>query len=96
MLVSNMLRIVSGGASGNHLSPYRAYVLDDAFEVVNSAPQSVPGRRVIGMPMHPNVTTGLDEDMNYDGINVQKRLIEDKLFIIVGDQMYDATGHLVQ
>ena len=96
MLVSNTLRIVSGGVSGNHLSPYRAYVLDNAFEVVNTAPQSAPGRRVLGIPMRPNTPTALDEDMNEESMNVQKRMIDGQLFIIVGDQMYDATGHLVK
>ena len=96
MLVSNTLRIVSGAVTGNHLSPYRAYVLDNAFEIVNTAPQSAPGRRVVSMPLHPNTPTGLDEDMNADGVNIQKRIIDNQLFIIVGDQMYDATGHLAK
>ena len=96
MLVNNVLRIVSGSVSGNHLSPNRAYILEEAFEIVNEAPQSAPGRRVIGMPMRPNTATALDEEMNYDGMNVQKRIIDNQLFIIVGDQMYDATGHLVK
>ena len=96
MLVSNTLRIVSGAVTGNHLSPYRAYVLDNAFEIVNTAPQSAPGRRVVSMPLHPNTPTGLDEEMNADGVNIQKRIIDNQLFIIVGDQMYDATGHLVK
>ena len=93
LLYNNELYRVDGG-SGNSLGANRAYINYNAFVVANEAPQSAPGRRVRAVPMQANGTTGI-ENLNVSEAPA-KMIIDGKMFIIRGEQMFDATGRLVK
>ena len=73
----------------------RAYVQMD--EVVNlSSPSPAPGRRRITMGVHGEQTaTGVD-NVQSDDVQCTKLMIDGQLYILRGEQMYDATGRLVK
>ncbi len=82
--------------SGDHLNvvAHRAYVqMDEVDELSSAAP--APGRRYITMNVHgQNQTTGIEDLMSGDA--PMKVLIEGTLFILRGEKVFDATGHLVK
>jgi len=93
LLYNNELYRVDGG-SGNSLGANRAYINYNAFVVANEAPQSAPGRRVRAVPMQANGTTGIENIKASEA--PAKMIIDGKMFIIRGEQMFDATGRLVK
>lgn len=90
LLISNTLVPLD---PSNWLNANRAYVDYDALTAV-SEPSHAPGRRVVAMPMHKDVTTGMDE-LNASETPV-KVLINGQLFILRGEKMYNANGQLVK
>ena len=89
MLYQNALRPIDY-TYNNHLAANRAYI--KLAEI--SAPAPAPGRNIRKMPMEPQVATGIDA-LNVSDKPV-KMVIDGQLFIIRGEKMYDATGHLVK
>ena len=90
LLISNTLVPLD---PSNWLNANRAYVDYNALTAV-SEPSHAPGRRVVAMPMHKDVTTGMDE-LNASETPV-KVLINGQLFILRGEKMYNANGQLVK
>ena len=74
----------------NHLDANRAYLLFE--ELVPGTP--APGRQVKRMPMHTNITTGIENIEASD--RPTKMLIDGKMFIRCSEKLYDATGSLVK
>ena len=91
LLNSNELWKVNG-QSGNNLPANRAYVVYKNLIPENPAP--APGRRVRAIPMQTNGTTGL-ENLNVSEAPA-KMIIDGKMYILRGEQMFDATGRLVK
>jgi hypothetical protein len=92
MLYENELRRIG---TNNHLNAYRAYV--KLAEIPNGdVPAGLPKHRVRAMPMQTNVATGMDEIRQEPTSNSQKLLIDGQLFILRGENLYDATGRLVK
>ena len=89
MLKSNEIRPLG---NNNHLDAQRAYI--KLSEIPGGEPAPAPGRRVRSIPMQPNTATGID------AINATeapaKLIINGQMFILRGEKMYDATGHLVK
>ena len=73
----------------------RAYIkLDD---ITTHAVAPAPGRRRISMGYSgENTATGIDEITNDQSPITNKVLIDGQLFILRGEQMFDATGRLVK
>lgn len=92
LLISNTLVPIDHPTT-NFLNANRAYVDYDALTAV-SEPSHAPGRRVVAMPMHKDVTTGMDE-LNASETPV-KVLINGQLYILRGEKMYNANGQLVK
>ena len=93
ILQNNLYREVQAGAQARILSN-RAYINLDAISPTE--PALAPGRRRISMGIQSEqVATGIG---NVQGGEVQstKVLINDQLFILRGEKMYDATGRLVK
>lgn len=80
--------------AGNWLSANRAYIDYDALDPVASAPQPAPGKRVRAIPMQGQTATGMDA-LNAADTPV-KMIINGQLYILRGEQLYDATGRLVK
>jgi len=76
----------------NSLAANRAYVVYNWFEV--SEPNAAPVRRVRAIPMQGQTATGV-ENLNASEAPA-KAIIDGKLYIIRGEQMFDATGRLVK
>lgn len=76
--------------TNNHLDANRAYLLFE--ELVPGTP--APGRQVKRMPMHTNITTGIENIEASD--RPTKMLIDGKMFIRCSEKLYDATGSLVK
>jgi len=76
----------------NSLAANRAYIVYNNFVVENPAP--APGRRVRAIPMANNVPTAV-ENINAAEAPA-KTIIDGKMYIIRGEQMYDATGRMVK
>ena len=80
------------GQSGNVLPENRAYVVYS--ELIPGNPQSAPGRRVRAMPMQANGATGIENIKASEA--PAKMIIDGKMYILRGEQMFDATGRLVK
>ena len=93
MLKSNELRRADG-QTGNTMGAYKAYIVYNALTPVSSSPLPAPGRRVKSMPMQKDIATGIDA-LNASEKPV-KMIIDGQLFILRGEQLYDATGRLVK
>ena len=91
LLNNNELWLVSG-QSGNVLPENRAYVVYS--ELIPGNPQSAPGRRVRAMPMQANGATGIENIKASEA--PAKMIIDGKMYILRGEQMFDATGRLVK
>ena len=91
LLYNNELWLANG-QTGNNLPAYRAYVVYD--ELIPANPTPAPGRRVRAIPMHGQTATGV-ENLNASEAPA-KAIIDGKLYIIRGEQMFDATGRLVK
>ena len=92
LLNNNELWLVSG-QSGNVLPENRAYVVYSEL-IPGNQPQPAPGRRVRAIPMQGQTATGV-ENLNASEAPA-KAIIDGKLYIIRGEQMFDATGRLVK
>lgn len=91
----NVSNFSETGSSNNEILAGRAYIVFNDLELVTEAPQSVPGRRVVAMPMHKDNTTGIDAvNMNVEG--VQKVVVDGHMYIVRDGKMFDATGRLVK
>ena len=93
MLKSNELRRADG-QTGNTMGTYKAYIVYNALTPVSSSPLPAPGKRVKSMPMQKDIATGIDA-LNASEKPV-KMIIDGQLFILRGEQLYDATGRLVK
>lgn len=91
LLNSNELWKVNG-QSGNNLPANRAYVVYNNLIPENPAP--APGRRVRAIPMQTNGTTGFENIQASEA--PAKMIIDGKMYILRGEQMFDATGRLVK
>ena len=61
-----------------------------------SSASLAPGRRRVTMAVHgENAAQGL-EDVQGDNVQCTKVLVEGQLYIIRGENVYDATGRLVK
>ena len=89
MLKDNQLRPVGGG----HLDANRAYVILD--NITGGKPAGMPAHKVRGIPMQRDEATGI-EDVQGDNVQCTKMMINGQLFIIRGENMFDATGRLVK
>ena len=89
MLKDNQLHPVGGG----HLDANRAYVILD--NITGGKPAGMPAHKVRGIPMQRDAATGI-EDVQGDNIQCTKMMIDGQLFIIRGENMFDATGRLVK
>ena len=90
MLKNNELRPIG---TNNHLDAYRAYI--KLSEIPDGgAPAGLPKHRVRAMPTQSNVATDIDA-INASDAPV-KMMIDGELFILRGDNLYDATGRLVK
>lgn len=76
----------------NSLAANRAYVVYNYFEV--SEPNAAPGRRVRAIPMQTNGATGFENIKASEA--PAKMIIDGKMYILRGEQMFDATGRLVK
>ena len=96
LLSNNTLwNVTATGSSNNKILAGRAYIVFKDLHEVTEAPQSVPGRRVVAMPMHKDNTTGIDAvNMNVEG--VQKVVVDGHMYIVRDGKMFDATGRLVK
>ena len=90
MLFSNELRPIG---SDNHLDAHRAYVLYNLLQPVPAA-GFAPGKKVKGMPMHKDVTTGFENIEASE--KPMKLMINGNIYILRGEKMYDATGRMVK
>jgi len=89
LLIDNELRRVDG-QTGNSLPAYRAYVdLDE----IGPAPANMPAH-VRKMPMHADATQGFENIETSD--RPMKVVIDGTLYILRGENVYDATGRMVK
>ena len=91
LLNNNELWLVSG-QEYNLLPANRAYVVYS--DLVYSEPNPAPGRRVRAMPMQANGATGIENIKASEA--PAKMIIDGKMYILRGEQMFDATGRLVK
>ena len=91
LLNNNELWLVSG-QEDNLLPANRAYVVYS--DLVYSEPNPAPGRRVRAMPMQANGATGIENIKASEA--PAKMIIDGKMYILRGEQMFDATGRLVK
>ena len=89
MLYNNQLRPLG---SGNYLEEKRAYVI--LTEITGGKPAGMPAHKVRGIPMQRDEATGIDELNAFE--TPRKTVINGQLFIIRGENMFDATGRLVK
>lgn len=93
ILQNNLYREVQAGAQARILSN-RAYIKLGAIS--QTEPALAPGRRRISMGVQSEqVATGIG-NVQGDEVQSTKVLINDQLFILRGEKMYDATGRLVK
>ena len=78
--------------NNNSLAANRAYVVYNWF--VESEPNAAPGRRVRAIPMQANGATGFENIKASEA--PAKMIIDGKMYILRGEQMFDATGRLVK
>lgn len=91
MLFNNELRPIG---TNNHLDAHRAYILYNQLESVSSAPNAAPGKRVKAMPMQRDAAQGFENIESGD--KPMKVMIDGALYILRGENVYDATGRLVK
>ena len=78
-----------------HVPANRAYL--KMSEVPDAAPNPNPGRRRITMGVNAsNTTTGIDEITNNQSGTTNKVIINGRLFIIRGENVYDTTGRMIK
>ncbi len=93
ILQNNLYREVLAGAQARILSN-RAYI--NLGAISPTEPALAPGRRRISMGIQSEqVATGIG-NVQGDEVQSTKVLINDQLFILRGEKMYDATGRLVK
>jgi hypothetical protein len=91
LLFNNALWLASD-QSENIVGANRAYIVYEAFEV--SVPNPAPGRRVRAVPMQTNGTTAIE---NLKVSDKPVKLMKDgQIFILRGENLYDATGRMVK
>ncbi len=76
----------------NYLGANRAYI--DYDELAVGTPLSAPGKRVIAMPMQKDQAQGFENIQTSD--KPMKVVIDGTLYILRGENVYDATGRLVK
>lgn len=92
LVIGNVLRRVDG-QTGNTLPAYRAYVDLDEIDPI-STPNPAPGKNVRSMPMHKDATQGFEDLQTSD--KPVKVVIDGALYILRGENVYDATGRMVK
>jgi hypothetical protein len=92
LLFNNELWLVNG-QSGNSLAANHAYVVYNELVPANQ-PNPAPGRRVRAIPMREDSATGV-ENINASAAPA-KTIIDGKMYILRGEQMFDATGRMVK
>lgn len=77
---------------GNSLPAFRAYVVLD--EITGGTPNQAPGKKVRSMPLHKDATQGFE---NLEGGEKPiKVLVDGQLYILRGENVYNANGQIVQ
>lgn len=89
LLKNNELHPVGAGT----LRAGRAYI--KAGELPNGKPSNAPAHKVRSMPMQRDAAQGI-EDVQGDNVQSTKVLINGNLYILRGENVYDATGRLVK
>ena len=92
LVIGNELRRVDG-QTGNTLPAYRAYVDLDEIDMI-STPSPAPGKKVRSMPMRKDQTQGFENIQASD--KPVKVVIDGALYILRGENVYDATGRMVK
>lgn len=94
LVIGNELRRATGtGTGGNSLPAYRAYVMVDEIDPI-STPSPAPGKKVRSMPMQKDQTQGFENIHTSD--KPMKVVINGNLYILRGENVYDATGRMVK
>lgn len=91
LLYDNKLWLANS-QSGNNLPAYRAYIVYK--ELIPENPTPAPGRRVRAIPMANNAPTGFESIKATEAPT--KMIIDGKMYILRGEQMFDATGRIVK
>ena len=89
LLKNNELHSVGAGT----LRAGRAYI--KAGELPNGKPLNAPAHKVRSMPMQRDAAQGI-EDVQGDNVQSAKVLINGNLYILRGENVYDATGRMVK
>lgn len=92
LVIGNELRQVDG-QTGNTLPAYRAYVDLDEIDMI-STPSPAPGKKVRSMPMQKDQTQGFENIQASD--KPVKVVIDGALYILRGENVYDATGRMIK
>lgn len=92
LVIGNELRRVDG-QTGNTLPAYRAYVDLDEIDMI-STPSPAPGKKVRSMPMQKDAAQGFENIQASD--KPVKVVIDGALYILRGENVYDATGQMVK
>lgn len=94
LVIGNELRRATGtGTGGNSLPAYRAYVIVDEIDLI-STPSPAPGKKVRSMPMQKDQAQGFENLQTSD--KPVKVVIDGALYILRGENIYDATGRMVK
>lgn len=92
LVIGNELRRVDG-QTGNTLPAYRAYVDLDEIDMI-STPSPAPGKKVRSMPMQKDQAQGFENLQTSD--KPMKVVIDGALYILRGENVYDATGRMIK
>ncbi len=94
LVIGNELRRATGtGTGGNSLPAYRAYVIVGEIDLI-STPSPAPGKKVRSMPMQKDLAQGFEDLQTSD--KPVKVVIDGALYILRGENVYDATGRMVK
>lgn len=94
LVIGNELRRATGtGTGGNSLPAYRAYVIVGEIDLI-STPSPAPGKKVRSMPMQKDQAQGFENLQTSD--KPVKVVIDGALYILRGENVYDATGRMVK
>ncbi len=94
LVIGNELRRATGASTGgNSLPAYRAYVIVGEIDPI-STPSPAPGKKVRSMPMQKDQTQGFENIETSD--KPVKVVIDGALYILRGENVYDATGRMVK
>lgn len=80
------------GQTGNWIRAYRAYVI--VADIIGGKPASAPGKKVRSMPMQKDAAQGFENIQTSD--KPLKVLIDGTLYILRGENVYNANGQIVK